>query len=112
MEKALQAAYKATLQEMLRDLDKGDEAGRDAMKTVTLDQQAVGRLSRMDALQQQTMAKAQNARREQSRIRIQSAIRRLDEGEFGYCVDCGSEISLKRLDLDPATPKCISCASG
>jgi len=112
MEKMQLAAFRATLQEALQALDTEDDLGRDSQKTVVLDQQSVGRLSRMDALQQQAMAKATQGRRAQSRTRIQAALARLDEGEFGYCTECGEEIPVKRLALDPTVPTCVSCASG
>ena len=79
---------------------------------VELDQQMVGRLSRMDALQAQAMAKAQGLRRQQETQRLKTALIRMDEGEYGCCEDCGEDIALKRLQLDPAALKCISCASG
>jgi len=44
--------------------------------------------------------------------RIAAALARIDEGEFGYCIKCGDEIASRRLELDPAAPLCISCASG
>ena len=33
--------------------------------------------------------------------KIDAAIRRIDEGEYGYCNDTGEPISLKRLDARP-----------
>lgn len=42
--------------------------------------------------------------------RIQAALQRMDEGEFGYCVECGDEIAPERLDVVPHTPFCRSCA--
>ena len=69
-------------------------------------------LSRMDALQQQAMAKATQARRGQQRQRLLAALARLDEGEFGYCTDCGEDIPTKRLNLDPTARTCVNCAQG
>lgn len=106
------ARYRAALETALAELDSDDDLGAEGQKTVDLDQQSVGRLSRMDALQGQAMAKATAARRETQRRRIAAAFERIDEGEYGYCVDCGEEIAEKRLDLDPAVPTCISCARG
>lgn len=105
-------AFRARLLSMREALAAEDQRGQDGQKTVTLDQQSVGRLSRMDALQQQAMAKATQARRHQMGARITAALARIDEGEFGYCVDCGEAIALKRLELDPTTPLCLSCAAG
>ena len=106
------AAYRARLEADLAALDAEDDLGADGQKTVELDQQSVGRLSRMDALQGQAMAKATQARRAASRTRIRAAFARMDEGEFGYCTECGEEIAPARLELDPTVPTCISCARG
>ncbi|MDH5798119.1 MAG: TraR/DksA C4-type zinc finger protein [Paracoccaceae bacterium] len=104
--------YRAKLQQILDDLTGQDDLGQDGQKTVMLDQQSVGRLSRMDALQQQAMARATQQRRDQQRLRIRAALARIDDGEYGYCIDCGEEIPAARLELDPAAPKCLSCTRG
>ncbi|WP_170449635.1 TraR/DksA family transcriptional regulator [Ruegeria arenilitoris] len=96
----------------LEELERSSLAGQDAQSVVELDQQAVGRLSRMDALQNQAMAKAQQTRRDLEARRLRAALDRMAEGEFGYCEDCGDDIPRRRLDLDPAASKCVSCAAG
>ena len=95
----------------LADLHSQDDLGEESQRTVTLDQQSVGRLSRMDAMQQQAMAKATQTRRNQMKLRIKNTLARMDEGEFGYCADCGEDIPIKRLELDPTVATCVSCAS-
>ena len=102
--------FRKVLLEELDALDAEDELGRDAQQTVTLDQQSVGRLSRMYAMQQQAMAKATQARRENLRLRIAASLQRLDDGEFGICQNCGEDIPPKRLELDPTAPLCVNCA--
>ena len=96
----------------ISELDAEDLSGLDARRTVELDQQSVGRLSRMDAMQQQAMAQATARRREARRARIEAAFLRLDEGEFGYCVDCGEAIPPGRIALDPIVTLCVDCAQG
>jgi DnaK suppressor protein len=86
------------------------ESSAESRKTVELDQTRTGRLSRMDALQGQAMAKATQNRRETELRRIEAALRRIDAGEFGYCTICGEDIAAKRLEFDPTTPLCIDCA--
>jgi len=81
-------------------------------RPVELDQQRQGRLSRMDALQGQAMAQAISRRRALTLKRIEAALARIDEGEFGYCVSCGEEIDAKRLEIDPSVPQCSDCAAG
>ena len=77
---------------------------------VELDQQAIGRLSRMDAMQQQSMDTAKEARRIGRLRLIEAALRRLEEGDYGYCLNCDESISDGRLKLDPTFPLCIDCA--
>lgn len=96
----------------MAELDAEDEAGQAGQATVELDQQSVGRLSRMDALQNQAMAKATGARRKTERARLKAALARMDEGEYGYCEECGEAIAAGRLRLDPAATRCVDCASG
>lgn len=90
----------------------GDQDGADDRGTVTLDQQSVGRLSRMDAMQRQAMAQATSRRRQARLTRIDAALERLEQDEFGYCEDCGEDIPPARLDLDPTVMLCVSCAKG
>jgi len=106
------SSFRSKLKSDLLALESEDALGLESQKTVALDQQSVGRLSRMDALQQQAMAKATSARRTQQRQRIVATLARIEEGEFGYCAECGDDISLKRLALDPTVPTCINCAKG
>ncbi len=104
--------YRAALLEFRADLEHQDDRGQDGQKTVELDQQSVGRLSRMDAMQQQAMAKATQTRRDQMKLRITAALARLDADEFGYCLKCGDDIAPKRLKFDPTVPTCLTCAAG
>lgn len=83
---------------------------KESRATVMLDQQSVGRLSRMDALQGQAMAQAGEDRRQLLLRRIEAALARIGREEFGECVECGEWISAKRLQWDPTVLKCIDCA--
>lgn len=78
-------------------------------KPVALDQQAVGRVSRGDALQQQSMAQANLARCEQRLEQVYHAMRRLESEDYGYCELCGEPISLARLQAYPESHQCIKC---
>ena len=82
----------------------------DGRKPVELDQTTQGRLSRIDALQVQEMALEQERRRGIKVQRIESALRRIEAGGFGYCTSCGDDIEPKRLANDPAVPLCLACA--
>ena len=92
------------------ELEELSRISQEARATVELDQQSVGRLSRMDAMQQQAMAEAQERSRKRDLIRIEQAERRIREGEYGYCSECGEEIADGRLAIDPMAEKCVNCA--
>ncbi len=111
MQKSAIATLRAQLEGELLELDQEDSATADDRATVQLDQQSVGRLSRMDALQRQALAQATRRRRDARRLRINAALARMDDGEFGYCADCGEDIAEKRLALDPTITLCLECAS-
>jgi RNA polymerase-binding transcription factor len=93
-----------------RRIEQESQAAAEARDPVALDQQAVGRLSRIDAFQAQQMAEAQERRRKVQLVRIEMALRRLEAGEYGYCVSCGKEIAPRRLEVDPLAERCIDCA--
>ncbi len=95
-------------QQELTDLSAGSKESRDP---VTLDQQSVGRLSRMDAMQGQAMAQEAERRRLRDSLRIVEALKRLDDGDYGNCIECDEKIAPKRLEIDPAAALCIKCAS-
>ena len=92
------------------ELNQVSESSQEARAAVDLDQSRLGRLSRMDALQMQAMEQAAEARRENERIRIKQALQLIEDGDFGWCIRCGDEIALKRLQFDPSLLTCVGCA--
>lgn len=106
----LEDRYRPLLEDEAAKLAAASEASRDDRRPVTLDQQSVGRLSRMDAMQGQAMAKGLEARRAGRHRAIAAALARIEEGAFGYCEDCGDFIGTRRLDVDPCVMRCVSCA--
>ena len=102
--------FRARLEARLEELRELADISKAERAAVELDQTKVGRLSRMDALQVQAMAQAQAERRKAEITRTEAALKRIEEGEFGYCLSCDDPIAPKRLDADPATPVCVSCA--
>jgi len=79
---------------------------------VQLDQSAQGRLSRMDAMQQQAMAASQVQRLSAELRKVEAALDRLAAGTFGTCCRCGETMTPERLEADPAAPFCQDCADG
>ncbi|WP_417448888.1 TraR/DksA family transcriptional regulator [Kordiimonas sp.] len=102
--------WRAVLLSLQSELEALENAASDGLKSVELDQSRVGRLSRSDALQGQAMNRAISASRHQALSRIKAAFIRLDNGEFGNCLQCGEEINKKRLELDPTVAVCTNCS--
>jgi len=90
---------------LLDDLERGASGS----ETVTLEQNKVGRISRMDALQQQAMHKASQNLIRKRLVLIDKALRSIQSGDYGYCESCGNEISASRLQVRPESLMCVSC---
>lgn len=104
------ASFRDLLLQRLSELDEQDRITASDRDPVALDQESVGRLSRIDAMQVQAMALAQERRRKSERTAIAAALQRIEEGEFGYCIGCGDEIAEARLRNSPTVVKCLECA--
>jgi len=102
--------YAERLSSELEEISRAARDTRADRKPVELDQQSVGRLSRMDAMQGQAMAQAIENRRQGRARAISEALERLKGEDFGWCDDCGEFIGSRRLDLDPTILRCVACA--
>lgn len=101
----------ARLTALRSELEEFSRVSEDMRAPVELDQNSVGRLSRMDAMQQQAMAQATERKRAHDLVRIEMAERRIADDEYGYCEECGNEIPDGRLAIDPMAECCVGCAS-
>ncbi len=84
------------------------QAAEDA-STVELDQTSVGRLSRMDAMQQQAMAQERQQRLRLRQRQLLAAQDRVAQGVYGRCCECDEDIDMHRLEQDPAVVFCMAC---
>ena len=100
----------ARLKERRVELRHLEEVTEESRRPVELDQSRVGRLTRMEALQDQAMSLETERRRQVELQRIDGALARMAEGDYGHCAHCGEAIAARRLELDPAVPICIDCA--
>lgn len=91
----------------LRELSDISAQSRGA---VELDQASVGRVSRIDAIQQQAMALNNERARANELERIKAALARIEDGDYGACLACGEDIPEKRLRFDPSIATCVDCA--
>ncbi len=104
-------ATKAKLVERKNEILTDLGLTEDILKPVELDQSRFGRISRMGEMQQHEMAMAVHRREQAELRRIEKALERIEAEEYGECVSCGEEIGSARLEVDPAVPTCIDCAS-
>jgi DnaK suppressor protein len=81
---------------------------RDAAKPVDLDE-PIGRLSRMDAIQQQQMARASRGSLALRAKQVTAALERVVAGTYGACLSCEESVGYARLQARPETPFCITC---
>lgn len=104
------ATIRQQLEARRAELEELSRISGEAREAVRLDQQSVGRLSRMDAMQQQAMAQASERQRAIELAAIRAALARIETGDYGLCVECEEEIEEKRLEKNPALGLCLACA--
>jgi DnaK suppressor protein len=80
-----------------------------ATGVVILDQSSVGRVSRVDAMQQQSMAVSTRAKAEASLRKVLKALKRMEAEDFGYCSQCDEPIQFNRLKVQPQASHCLKC---
>jgi len=99
------------LERQLARLQKSMKVTDEALRTVELDQTAVGRLSRIDSLQNQSLSKGLREREVVRLSQIRDALERAQEGTYGVCTECGRGIPFERLFVFPEAPECTDCVS-
>jgi DnaK suppressor protein len=95
--------------EALRDeLDALLASTAEGVRPVDVDH-PIGRLSRVDAMQQQSMLAANRVAAQRRRQQVEAALRRVEDGDYGDCASCGDEIDPRRLEARPEAPLCVVC---
>lgn len=103
--------YKHLLEQQRDELMSSQQRAQSSTQTVELDQASVGRVSRVDALQSQSMAVETTRLRQQQLRKISTALALIESDDYGYCSICDDEIDPRRLEIDPASIMCVPCAS-
>lgn len=101
---------RARLHELQRELESDISSKSAADDSITPDN-AIGRLTRMEAIQAQSIS---DAGRERARKRLKQvgiALKRVDDGTYGTCVRCGAAIAAGRLEVMPETRLCTKCST-
>ena len=109
MDSQVQEALRARLEARAVELRQSMASMADASAPVAPDN-AIGRLTRMDAMQQASM-QAELHRGHVAELRlVERALDAMAEGEYGTCRRCGEEIALARLHAKPEAFLCVACA--
>jgi DnaK suppressor protein len=104
------AHFQQKLESLVRELEETLATVDSADSSIEPDN-AIGRLTRMEAIQAQAMGQ-EGRRRLSGRLqRAQRAIERLEKGTYGTCTRCGTEIPRGRLEVMPESGLCVTCAA-
>lgn len=71
---------------------------------------AIGRVSRMDAINNKSINEASLSQAEEKLKKLEIALRKVDDKDFGICIRCKKPIPIGRLMLMPQASKCVNCA--
>jgi len=110
MSEQYESQIRSKLENILAELVEANSSAKLNSATVDLDQARVGRLSRMDALQNQAISQSALGMRKQQIVQAKSALQRLEAGNYGYCTECEEAIDPRRLNHNPAVAMCVKCA--
>lgn len=97
------------LKNLQSELKEQLEISEESAGIVQLDQTLVGRVSRMDAMQQQSMAVSTRAKAQQKLQKVLAALKMIDSGDYGFCRQCDEPIGFPRLSAQPEANLCLSC---
>jgi len=101
--------FRKRLQDLAEEISDDLAANKDDAGIVELDT-SIGRLARMDAMQNQQIALELKRRRENQLLRIENTYQRMDEGRYGICGKCRKPIDETRLEVFPDVVTCVSCS--
>jgi DnaK suppressor protein len=104
------AELTAELERVVTKLERSMRTTEEAMRPIQLDQSAVGRLSRIDSLQNQGLTRNLQEREQAKLGQVVAAFQRLEEGTYGTCIECDQAIAFERLQVFPETPTCTACS--
>lgn len=93
------------IEETRKDIDSLSEL----VKPIAPDN-AIGRLSRMEAIGAKSINEAALARAKQKLEQLKNVLTDLDDPDFGICIECDEEIPIRRIMLMPASRLCVQCA--
>ena len=104
------AIYRKQLEESLVEIEQYLQKTEESAEAVSPDK-GLGRLSRMEAMQDQQLILEARRRKKMQKIAVQAALQRIENGQFGTCVFCGNAIALDLLEVSPESSSCVNCSA-
>ena len=104
-----QDSYRKKLQKSLEDIQEYLGKTEESAEAVSPDK-SLGRLSRMEAMQDQQLILEARRRKKMQKVAVLSALQRIENGQFGTGVFCGKPIASERLEVAPESSTCVSCS--
>jgi len=104
-------ALKAHIASEIDKLDKQLASLEEKLRPIAPDC-SLGRLTRMEALAEQDVARKVYEEAQRRKVRLQNALSRIDGEDFGICIECDEPIGIERLKIRPESVRCVVCASG
>ena len=101
--------FRKKLQESHEEIEQYLAKTAESAESVSPDK-GLGRLSRMEAMQDQQLILAARRRKKMQKVEVLSALQRLEHGIFGTCIFCGKPIAVERLEVAPESTTCVSCS--
>ena len=98
------------IRQEIEDLKNKIVSYKEGAKPVALDS-AIGRVTRMDAINSKSISEESLRKAEIALLKIERALDKIDDPDFGLCMECGEEILFKRLMIMPGSVLCVECAS-
>ena len=93
----------------LSDLEERIAEYRELTKPIP-PSEAIGRVSRMDAINNRSVNEAARRQLEEEKDQLEKAMDRMRDEKYGKCMRCGDDIPVGRLMLMPGASRCVRCA--
>jgi len=97
------------IRQEIEDLKNKIVSYKEGAKPVALDS-AIGRVTRMDAINSKSMSEESLRKAKIDLLKLERALDKIDDPDFGLCMECGEEIPFKRLMIVPGSVLCVECA--
>ena len=102
--------FKAKLVQLKGDIEASLKQVSAADSSISPDN-AIGRLTRMEAIQAQSISEAGKGRQKKRLALVERALKAVEDGGYGLCAVCGEKIQAGRLEIRPESRVCMQCVS-